>query len=300
MPRNSSSTRTRKRPVDSSSVVSMVGVVPEAPELVVVLDGDPAGGQQDVDLAGRHASAATDRMYSTDFVGLDGREVLEPDRAVVAGRPDNRQLRGPVEVAAAGLVAAGGVGDLHVLHEPGRVRQLGRRVLALGDRVVEVVEDAERVVADRPGDDDRVLRAVGERAGVVDPRVDRLEDELDAGATVALEGLGEHVGDHLQVPLPVHPREADTGGEHDPGAAELTGVLDGEVEALVERREIGAREGVAHPRPGDHRGQLHAGVGERLGQGVEVLVGREPHLDGVEAGGRGGADPVAGVRRRLP
>ena len=112
---------------------------------------------------------------------------------------------------------------------------------------------------------------------------------------VALDRLGEHVDDHLQVLLPVHPREADAGGEHDPGAAELTGVLDGEVEALVERREIGAREGVAHPRAGDQRGQLHAGVGERLGQGVEVLVGREPHLDGVEARGRGGADPVAGV-----
>ena len=47
-----------------------VRVVPEAPELVVVLDGDPAGGEQDVELPRglRHASAATDRMYSTDFV----------------------------------------------------------------------------------------------------------------------------------------------------------------------------------------------------------------------------------------
>src|SRR5215207_8995334 len=46
------------------------GVVPEAPELVVVLDGDPAGDQQDVELPRgfRHASAATDRMYSTDLV----------------------------------------------------------------------------------------------------------------------------------------------------------------------------------------------------------------------------------------
>ena len=41
-------------------------VVPEAAELVVVLDGDPAGGQQDVDLAGRHASAAMARIRSTD------------------------------------------------------------------------------------------------------------------------------------------------------------------------------------------------------------------------------------------
>ena len=114
-----------------------------------------------------------------------------------------------------------------------------------------------------------------------------------------LEGLAEHVGDHLVVPLPVHPREADARGEHDPRAAEPDGVLDGEVEPLVERREIGAREGVAHPGAGEQRGQLHAGVGERLVQGVEVLVGREPHLDGVEARGGRGADPVAGVRRRL-
>src|SRR5918998_926596 len=46
---------------------------------------------------------------------------------------------------------------------------------------------------------------------------------------------------------------------------------------------------------GGQRGQLHAGVGERLLQGVEVLVGREPHLDGVETGSGRGADPVTGV-----
>ena len=81
----------------------------------------------------------------------------------------------------------------------------------------------------------------------------------------------------------------------DARAAEQTGVLDGEVETLVERGEIGARVGVGHPRPREQRGHLHAGVGERLGERVEVLVGGEPHLDGVEARGSRGADPVTGV-----
>jgi hypothetical protein len=107
--------------------------------------------------------------------------------------------------------------------------------------------------------------------------------------------LPVHVDDHLVVPLPVHAGEAHARRQHDPRAAEPEGVLDGDVQALVRRSEVGAREGEAHPGSGEQRGQLHPGVGEGLLQGVEVLVGREPHLHGVEAGRGGRADAVAGV-----
>jgi membrane-associated protein len=49
------------------------------------------------------------------------REVLEPERSVISGDSKDRQHGGPVKSAAAGLAAAGRVGDLDVVDEAGGV-----------------------------------------------------------------------------------------------------------------------------------------------------------------------------------
>ena len=116
----------------------------------------------------RDSSVATVGKYSSPMVRAEYR----------SSQP--LELRCPVDAAGAGLATARGVRDLHVVDQAGSVPELGGGVLALDDRVVQVVEDPERVRVHAPGDRDRVRGAVGEGAGVVDPGVDRLEDELDA------------------------------------------------------------------------------------------------------------------------
>ena len=76
-------------------------------------------------------------------------------------------------------------------------------------------------------------------------------------------------------------------------------MLDAAVEAVEERGEIRAGQGEVGPRLGEHGGERDSGVGQRLGEGIDVLAGGAPHLDGVESGGGRGADPVGGVRAGL-
>ena len=55
-----------------------------------------------------------------------------------------------------------------------------------------------RVGVHGPGDVHGVLGAVGERAGVVHARVDRLEDEVDVRVAVPLESLPVHLDEELR------------------------------------------------------------------------------------------------------
>ncbi len=200
-----------------------------------------------------------------------------------------------VEVAGAGLAAAGGVGDLHVRRAVGELRDRGVEVVAVGGEVVEVEQEADIGGAGRA---DVVDDRDGVGGGAQRVRLGAAHRLHEHGRADPVGSLGSH-GDRLAAELvlllrrgtldPVaeegveraHPEAlTDADGHVDVVAELLDAVGDGQHPA------VGAGQVAGEEVEAD---ELHARVLDRPDQGVDVAVGRDglvrpgpPELDGVE------------------
>src|SRR6478735_10180379 len=224
---------------------------------------------------------------------VDRRVVLEPDGAGVAAVPQVREPGVPVDGTGTGFAAPRRICDLNILDEVAGVGELGGHVLALDRGVVEVVENAEVWRVDALGDIDGFRGPVQEGSRVVNPDVDRFEDQGDAGTLDVRDASGEDLDQFVQLVLPLAAAESGTAAHYHPGAAELLCHFDAGVQPGVESIVVAGRDHELHTRFRQLGGELDSGFLECVLQGRNVFARRAPHFDGVEAGCCRRANPVS-------
>ena len=96
---------------------------------------------------------------------------------------------------------------------------------------------------------------------MVDPSVDGLEHQGDAGTRDVGDSLGEDLDQLIQLILPLAAAEARAAADHDPGAAQLLRNVDAGVQPGEERLVVLRRDHELHPGLGQLGDQLYAGLG---------------------------------------
>src|SRR5438477_9803840 len=124
---------------------------------------------------------------------IDGRRlrlVFAPDPAAISDRVEMPEQEGIVDLAGAGLVAAGIVGQLYMGDATKMLLQAARDVALHHLHVVNVVLDKEIVRPDVADELSRLLGAAEEEAGNID-RVDRLDQKPDMLARQRGRGVAQ-------------------------------------------------------------------------------------------------------------
>ncbi len=148
--------------------------------------------------------------------------VLHGDEALVVEVGEEAEDLVVADLAGAGLVAAGDVGDVDEAYEIDVVLELFEEVSGLSLLVVDVVEDLEAGASDLAADVEG-LGDAGEVDGGVFEGVDGLDDDIFVGAL----GEGKDALEVVDADLGGGALEALAGGEEELGTAELVGGGDG-------------------------------------------------------------------------